>query len=341
MSDSLTRDELFPPPPTCLYVEVTNRCNLKCVTCIRTFETREEAKDLSFEEFRAVVDQLPSLERAVLHGIGEPLLNRELPRMIEHLKARDVYVLFNSNATLLTPDWQKLLIDTGLDEFRVSMDAATEEKYEEIRGMPMLGKLVANLTEFNDLKKGLGLSRPKVSLWLVGLKENLHEMPAFFALADQVGADEVYLQRLVYADNGPDGSMMSRQHSLHNEEAKGVDEVLQVCEELSRKHGVTLKASGATNPKESLSGERSLYPWQTCRRPFSLMYMTANGNILPCCISPFAVSLHEYPEIILGNVREKSLEEIWHGQRYQDWRRKLLSPCPATPCKGCGVEWSL
>jgi radical SAM protein with 4Fe4S-binding SPASM domain len=71
------------------------------------------------------------------------------------------------------------------------------------------------------------------------------------------------------------------------------------------------------------------------------MYMTANGNILPCCIAPFAVALHEYPSIILGNVREQSLEEIWHGERYQTFRNQLMSDEPATPCQGCGVEWSL
>lgn len=341
MSAPAEKIDLLPKPPTCLYVEVTNRCNLKCVTCIRTFETREEAKDLSFDEFKAAVEQLPALERAVLHGIGEPLLNRELPRMIEHLKARGVYVLFNSNATLLTPDWQERLIETGLDEFRVSMDAATEESYERIRGLPMLGKLVANLKELSLLKRRLGVERPRVSLWLVGLKENLGEMPAFFALAEEVGADEVYLQRLVYAEGGPAGSVMSREHSVYKSSGKQVDEVLEVCEELSRKHGVALRASGATAPRSSLAGGGDPYPWQACRRPFSLMYMTANGNILPCCIAPFAVALHEYPGLVLGNVRDESLAEIWYGERYQEFRRKLMSPEPATPCRGCGVEWSL
>ncbi len=341
MSASPARRDLLPPPPTCLYIEVTNRCNLKCVTCIRTFETREEAKDLSFEEFRAVVDQLATLERAVLHGIGEPLLNSELPRMIKYLKDRGVYVLFNSNATILTPDWQECLIETGLDELRVSMDAATEEKYEQIRGLPMLDKLITNLKELHGLKQRLGVSLPRVSLWLVGLRENIHEMPAFFELAEEVGADEIYLQRLVYADNGPEGSVMRREHSLHGADDGEVDEVLKVCEELSQKHGIALQASGATHPEQSIKGASDPYPWQACRRPFTLMYMTANGNILPCCIAPFAVALHEYPEIVLGNVREQSLAEIWHDERYQTFRRQLLSPEPATPCQSCGVEWSL
>ena len=332
---------LLPMPPTCLYIEVTNRCNLKCVTCIRTFETREDAHDLTFEEFREVVDQLSSLERAVLHGIGEPMLNRDLPRMVAYLKARGTYVLFNTNATILTPDWQKSLIESGLDELRVSMDAATEEKYEQIRGLPMLPNLIANLKELHQLKQRLGVSLPRVSLWLVGLKENIHEMPAFFSIAEEVGADEVYLQRLVYADGGPEGSVMSRNNSLHGSDEREVDELLRFCEELSLKHGIAFQASGATDPRQSIEGANDSHPWQACRRPFTLMYMTANGNILPCCIAPFAVALHEYPSIILGNVREQSLEEIWHGERYQTFRNQLMSDEPATPCQGCGVEWSL
>jgi MoaA/NifB/PqqE/SkfB family radical SAM enzyme len=339
----MTQEEknLYPPPPSCLYVEVSNRCNLKCATCIRTYETREEARDLSFEELRAVVDQIPILKRAVLHGIGEPLLNRELPTMVRYLKEKGTCVLFNTNATLLTPDWQEELIRAGLDELRVSMDAATPEKYEKIRGLPMLDKVVANLEELSRLKAALKASRPKVSLWLVGLKENLHEMPAFFDIARQVGAEEVYLQRLVYADNGPQGSLMSRNHSLHATQKQGVDEVLKLCQELSRKTGVALKASGATDPKKSISKDHDACPWQKCQRPFTLIYLTATGNVLPCCIAPFAVSLAEYPEIILGNVGQEPLASIWHGRRYVDFRRRLLSPEPALPCRGCGVEWSL
>lgn len=70
------------------------------------------------------MEQFPVLERAVLHGVGEPLLNRDLPRMVAHLKSRGVYVLFNTNATLLTEDWGRRLIEAGLDELRVSVDGA-------------------------------------------------------------------------------------------------------------------------------------------------------------------------------------------------------------------------
>jgi uncharacterized radical SAM superfamily Fe-S cluster-containing enzyme len=90
------------PSPVEAYFEVANRCNSKCVTCPLTFSPQEAAKQLSLDEFRRLVDQLPALRRAVMQGIGEPLLNRELPAMIRCLKDRGVYVVFNTNAALLT-----------------------------------------------------------------------------------------------------------------------------------------------------------------------------------------------------------------------------------------------
>ncbi|HXL46851.1 MAG TPA: radical SAM protein, partial [Candidatus Binatia bacterium] len=116
---------LRPPLPRSLYLETTSRCNSLCETCILTFGGREPQKDLAWEEFRRVVDRFPALERALLHGIGEPLLNRDLPRMITHLKGRGATVLFNSNATTLNRRLGRALVDAGLDELRVSLDGTT------------------------------------------------------------------------------------------------------------------------------------------------------------------------------------------------------------------------
>src|SRR5262249_42236989 len=88
-------------PPVCLYLEVTNRCNLLCTTCPRTYAELEPPADMSWDLFTSIVDQLPKLARAVLHGVGEPMLVADLPRMVRYLKERGVYVLFNTNATVL------------------------------------------------------------------------------------------------------------------------------------------------------------------------------------------------------------------------------------------------
>src|ERR1043165_3514515 len=88
--------------PVCLYLETTNRCNLLCTTCPRTFEDLEAPADMSWDLFTAIVDQFPRIARVVLHGVGEPMMVRELPQMIRYLKQRSIYVLFNTNGTLLT-----------------------------------------------------------------------------------------------------------------------------------------------------------------------------------------------------------------------------------------------
>jgi MoaA/NifB/PqqE/SkfB family radical SAM enzyme len=68
------RGELAERDPVCLYLETTNRCNLLCTTCPRTYEELEPPADMSWDLFTSIVDQMPSIERAVLHGVGEPML---------------------------------------------------------------------------------------------------------------------------------------------------------------------------------------------------------------------------------------------------------------------------
>ena len=74
--------------PRVVFIEVTNRCNLLCVTCPRTFFDREPLKSLSLKEFITIAEQFPQMQRALLHGIGEPLLNRELPDIIQYQGAK-------------------------------------------------------------------------------------------------------------------------------------------------------------------------------------------------------------------------------------------------------------
>src|SRR5262245_43994830 len=121
-------------PPVCLYLETTNRCNLLCTTCPRTYAELEPPADMSFELFTAIVDQVPNLQRAVLHGVGEPMLVKALPRMVRYLKERGTYVLFNTNGTVLNERNGRALIAAGLDELRVSLDAANAKSFRALRG---------------------------------------------------------------------------------------------------------------------------------------------------------------------------------------------------------------
>ena len=80
-------------------------------------------------------------------------------------------------------------------------------------------------------------------------------------------------------------------------------------------------------------------PWSRCRRPSSLIYITANGNVLPCCFSPFTT--RDYQRLILGNAFEQPLAEIWNGAAYRRFRDDLLTDSPPDSCDRCGLCWSL
>jgi radical SAM protein with 4Fe4S-binding SPASM domain len=74
-------------------------------------------------------------------------------------------------------------------------------------------------------------------------------------------------------------------------------------------------------------------------RPWTTAYVTANGNCLPCCISPFATS--NYNSLILGNLFKRPFAELWQDHLYQRFRTDLLSLHPHQACASCGVYWSL
>lgn len=320
--------------PQSLYLEVSNYCNSLCATCPLTFFGNGSPHNMSFEDFRRVVDEAPNLRRAVLHGIGEPLLNQHLPHMIRYLKERQTHVVFNSNAILLTPRRQQALIDAGLDEYRASLDASTPETYHKIRGVPAFERVTRNLAAFMDLKRRLSAARPRVSLWFTTLRENLEELPGVVDFAVRSGIGEVYVQRLVYFGAG----LAVEEQSLYGRLQEREREIIAACATRCRDQGIAFSAAGATEPFLSLAGSDAARPWQRCNRPWSHAYITATGNVLPCCFVPF-VSRDQTP-FTLGNAFAEPLLSVWNGARYQGFRSRFLSDQPPSCCEGCGAKWS-
>jgi MoaA/NifB/PqqE/SkfB family radical SAM enzyme len=309
---------------------------LQCDTTPRTFEELEKPADMSWDLFTSIVDQVPNVTRVVLHGVGEPMLVRDLPRMIRYLKDRGIYVLFNTNGTLLNARKRREMIETGLDELRVSLDAAEAKTFLKVRGKDYFNRIVRNVGEFTAYQREIGATTPRVSLWLTGLKETIDQLPEFVRLAARLGVTEVHLQRLVFDEVGYG---LARADSSLFEATQAEEEALITeARNLAGTLGVTLDASGATEPGLSLKRQDE-QPWSTCRRPWSLMYFTANGRALPCCIAPF--SARGYESYTLGDATQQTLREIWNGADYQDFRESLLGEAPPKPCQNCGLRWSL
>jgi radical SAM protein with 4Fe4S-binding SPASM domain len=334
-----TREPVPDRGPVCLYLETTNRCNLLCTTCPRTYAELEPPADMSWKLFTSIVDQVPNLARAVLHGVGEPMLVKNLPRMVRYLKDRGTYVLFNTNGTLLNERNGRALIAAGLDELRVSFDASNAVSYRAIRGKNFFHRILRNVRAFCELQRREGHAKPRVSAWLTGLRETIEELPEFVRLAAETGVTEVYLQRLVFFEHDAIGHATPDQ-ALYEQLTGEESDYLERAAALAASLGVTFSASGAASePGMSLKRNDTGSPWSLCARPWTLMYFTANGRSIPCCIAPF--SQRGYENYTLGNATQQTLREIWTGEAYQDFRSRLLSDRPPSPCKNCGMRWSL
>ncbi len=326
--------------PHSLYIEVTKNCNELCTMCPRTYRWPDRKDNLSFEHFTHIVDQVADLQRVVLHGLGEPLLNPRLFEMVKYLKQRGAYVLFNSNALALNAARRAALIESGLDEYRVSFDAGQPETYHTVRGIAGLPKVKRNVLALTALMRERGKG-PKVSLWFTTMRENVAELPLVASFAAEAGIAELYVQRLVYFGEGLAVEEQSLFRQLAEQEKQAMAEAFAIC----REHGIQLAASGGEkiNPagqlsqsaQEALDDDR---PWQACSRPWRLMYIQANGDVSPCCFAPFT---GEDGGPILGNVFQQKIEQVWHGAAYRQFREAFLSKKPPQCCEGCGAKWSV
>ena len=322
--------------PVEAYFEVANRCNSKCATCPLTFSPQEQARQLSLEEFKALVAQLPDLRRAVMQGVGEPLLNRDLAPMIGHLNQRGVYTVFNTNAALLTRRRQIELVRSGLDELRVSLDGSTPETYLKIRGIPAFERVVANVGEMVVTRRSLESATPRISIWMTGLRENLAELPDVIDLAARLGVDEVYLQRLVFWGEG----LATRDQSVFQHAWAQAESIIAEAERRAERHGLSFRGADALSPRASLlERQTESEPWRACSRPLRLAYITAQGTALPCCIAPFTDAPFE--SIRLGNFLEEGVAAVWQGAAYRRFREQLYSSEPPASCRNCGLAWSL
>jgi MoaA/NifB/PqqE/SkfB family radical SAM enzyme len=158
-------------------------------------------------------------------------------------------------------------------------------------------------------------------------------------VAADIGVKEVYLQRLVFFEENAIGMARPDQalyEHLSNEEAHHLEDAAALAQSL----GLTFSASGAAaEPGMSLKRHDDGSPWSMCRRPWTVMYVTANGRALPCCIAPF--SQRGYENYTLGDATQESLRAIWNGPAYVSFRAALLSPAPPSACANCGLRWSL
>ncbi|BBB90414.1 MAG TPA: radical SAM protein [Methylomusa anaerophila] len=153
--------------PFTLFVFPTTHCNFKCVYCGHSLgqaKMKEKydfaAQNMPMNTYQNIIVQAKEfpnrLKMISLTGHGEPLMNKNLCRMIELAKKANIAerVEIITNASLLTRDTSKALIDAGLDTIRISLQGLSSAKYMNVCGYSLdFEEFIANICYFYKNKK--------------------------------------------------------------------------------------------------------------------------------------------------------------------------------------------
>lgn len=180
--------------PLHLDVESTNQCNLRCPMCqsVRAMDAGSPAFNtmgfMEWDLFRKVIDDISDENGGLVPAIklscrGEPLLHKEIVRMIQYAKQRGILeVALNTNGVLLTPELSEQILDAGLDCLLLSFDAATRETYEKIRVGADYDEVLANIREFARIREKKSAYQTMIRAGMVVTDVNRHETKAFTEL---------------------------------------------------------------------------------------------------------------------------------------------------------------
>jgi radical SAM protein with 4Fe4S-binding SPASM domain len=326
-----------PALPRHVQLEVTGACNLRCRMCLVRYAPAVSRKEgaLSFEDYLAVVDALPQLERVTLQGLGEPLLSPHLEAMIEHATARGARVGFNSNGVLLDRERAERLVDAGLSWLHVSLDGATAATYEDVRHgtalVPRPGqfdRVVSNLRGLVDLRRERGLDRPRILVVFVAMRRNVSELEQLVELGGDIGVDEVWVQNLShdFSDTDSPGAYAAMREYAGEEGllAGAEPPAFARARAAARRRGVRLRLpSGGDAPRPRDAGAPG------CTWPWDGAYVTHRGDVQPCCM------VMGSDRATMGSLRDAPFEAIWEGQIYREFRERLMGDDPPVVCRGC------
>ncbi|MFZ5519742.1 MAG: radical SAM/SPASM domain-containing protein [Pseudomonadota bacterium] len=353
-------DTLTPPLPRFAQIEPIGRCNLACRMC--TVNDRgDEVAELPFARFVELLDQMPALQELHLQGLGEPMLHPRFFDMVELAAARGIRVSANTNLTLLTEARARRCVTSGLSALSVSLDGASAGVYESIRLKASFAKVLRNLDRLVAARRQAG-SALHIRGVMVLMRHNLAELPALIELLHRHGVPELLVQRLSSDLTQPD--LPRRYIPIHqyvNEaelRERDLPQAAQVFEQaraLARRLGLKLclpKLTPDARTSPPPAGTAAAGPARPrCTWPWDQLYLTAAGELLPCCMVATAdrasfgkVFGQEAGQGALPPAAPAAAAPVstglldrWHGATAQAFRQALGTDQPPAVCRSCAL----
>ena len=291
-------------------IETTNECNLNCKMCPRHLQKRKKGQ-MTLEKFQKIVDQLPFVATVDLHGWGEPLLVKDLFKIVDYAyKYKGILCSFATNGTLLNNETIFKIINSHLYRVLFSIDTTDPEKVRDYQDFQML---IKNIKKLVNLQRNTRRSL-RIQNGITLMKGNLDDIPNVIKLLNQVGVEDITAWAV----------------TTHDQKLLGSQFDLQITEDVMKK----VKALSFSGKVRFLGKLKRLLENNAeetnkiCRAPWRSCFITWDGFVYPCC--------HLINErYCFGNVFETSFQEIWNSPEYRQFRAAFVNNPPEI-CKRCG-----
>ncbi|AMY17822.1 MULTISPECIES: mycofactocin radical SAM maturase [Nocardiaceae] len=178
----IDRFELGLDAPICLTWELTYACNLSCVHCLSS-SGRRDPRELSTEQCKAVIDELQRMQVFYVNiGGGEPTVRSDFWELVDYATDHQVGVKFSTNGVRIDETVAARLAASDYVDVQISLDGATAEVNDAVRGPGSFDMAVRALRNLKDA----GFRDAKISV--VVTRHNVAQLDDFKALADTYDA---------------------------------------------------------------------------------------------------------------------------------------------------------
>ncbi|MBU1110111.1 radical SAM protein [Patescibacteria group bacterium] len=291
--------------PIRLNIDPCNYCNLQCALCpVGQRDKGRKQTLMTFDTYKKVLDECgPYLWEINLYNWGEPLLNKDVFKMIKYARGMKIDVNLSTNLNIFNDEICNNLIKCKLNKLIVSLDGVSQKSVEAYQAGNNFEVVIENMKRLIQKKHELGSDLPFLEWRFIVHKHNEHGIDRAKELAQELGVDK--LEFLQIRCNMGQELLMNNKAQFEN-----VKPWLPKNENLS----------GYDYSKRQKKDIKDF-----CRLLWIESVIQPDGSVSPCC----AVWQDKFD---FGNIRDFSFKEIWNGEKYCAVRR--LSRGEVVPDQG-------
>jgi len=192
-------EQMFKKIPSEIVIEPTNACNLRCPVCPTHFAMNRKKGFIDFNLFKSVIDDFENERtkpRILMSFAGEPLLHKDIDKLVKYAHQEGCPTYISTNATALTKELSKNLIRNGLDSIHLCIEGMTKESHEAYRVGSEFEQVKKNIEDFISLKKQLKAKKPFVTIQTLLTSFSEKEIEEITLWAKNAGADAINLKSL-------------------------------------------------------------------------------------------------------------------------------------------------